>query len=257
MFQLIAIKHYDKYLFQDRTKHPTINAFLVADVTKLLKAVEYYQSHKGKPQKNLREFLDEFEVLAIIMYALILLDSAADLAALSKAKKTIETNEQIKVISKKHRLVSLDDSGNLSLENEKQQESDCLEHLLKVLKLENDLGNLPEQPESNCCKHLPNVLKLIVSENKQPEDKRKPIFDYLVYYNLACYHALCARKKSELFKINRDDLLDETNAMFRYLQYALKQNKSLKKWAAIDPSFSWVQAEKDTLGNKFREIINR
>jgi hypothetical protein len=92
-----------------------------------------------------------------------------------------------------------------------------------------------------------------VLDNQQTENMRKPVFDYMVYYNLACYHALYAQKKSELCTIDRDNL--NTTKMFRYLQYALKQNKTLGKWVAIDPSFAWIQKKQDKLSDKFYEII--
>jgi hypothetical protein len=172
IFQLLSIELYKEPL----SRKKITNEEFLEKGKKLVTAVEYYQDTAKKNSFPSSDFLDEFEVMARILYASILVD-------LNESKH----EEQINEIKLKYYLASFDKSGNLLFKGEKQ-------HNDKML-----------------------------------------LLNPLVYYNLACYYALCLERSEEPQKHK------EKEKMFLYLKYAVKQNKKLNKWAGIDPSFTWIR----------------
>jgi hypothetical protein len=97
------------------------------------------------------------------------------------------------------------------------------------------------------------------TENNQQENDRTLIIDCQVYYNLACLYALCIGnyyENRDKAALEREDKENKKDKMFEYLIYALKQDKSLAKWAKKDPSFDCIQKDTSELKSRFLEIIN-
>jgi hypothetical protein len=99
---------------------------------------------------------------------------------------------------------------------------------------------------------IENVIENMLNNQRQGSSEQKSVLPYRAYYNLACYHAAKAEKSNpQQQQPNNDD----NKKLFDYLRYALKQDKTLAKWAKYDPSFKWIREQND-LSFHFYRILD-
>jgi hypothetical protein len=227
IFQLLSIKIYENQLSLF-DKEFTNDKFL-AQGKELVKAVEFYQDPIRKGLLPLSDFLDEFEVMAKILYASILVD-------LDK----VGYENQITEIESKYQMASFDDSGNLLIIEKKEKQCNAEILLLNPLVY----YNLACYYALLCMKRCEEYQK---DENlsffcKAYHDIIEGSSKYLYYKNCRAY------REKECLKSNKDKI-------FLYLKYAVKQNKKLNEWSKIDPSFKWIK-EHDKLQLEFYYCVN-
>jgi hypothetical protein len=227
IFQLLSIELYKKLLSLSSKKFT--NEEFLKEGKNLVNAVEYYQYQARKKSFPLSDFLDEFEVMAKILYASILVDSNQS-----------GHEMQITEIESKYQMASFDDSGNLLLiEKEEKQYND------KILLLN------PLVYYNLACYYA--LLCMKRCEKYQKDENLS--FLCKAYYgiienssNYLCYKNCRAYREKECLKSNKDKI-------FLYLKYAVKQNKKLNEWSKIDPSFKWIK-EHDKLQLEFYYCVN-
>jgi hypothetical protein len=93
-------------------------------------------------------------------------------------------------------------------------------------------------------------VNILLDENQQ-FDRLKQILPFRAYYNLACYYAALAQAYAPENEAKKSE---EIGNLFRYLKFAIMNERSLAKWARIDPSFKWIREESDKSKEFFQFI---